>query len=92
MGHGILSVLPLDSFVDSPLARMEVDDDPLLTTPAQDALLALASAAEGRDLSYEVVPRLQFYDRARECFAVVHTLDAAPYGCFILQKGVIFEA
>jgi L-fucose mutarotase len=87
----ILSVLPLDSFVDHPLERMEVDDDPSVTTPVQDELLALASGSEGRALEYGVVPRLEFYARARDAYAVVHTLDALPYGCFILQKGVIFE-
>ena len=43
----ILSVLPLDSFVDHPLERMEVDDDPALTTSAQDELLAAARKAAG---------------------------------------------
>jgi L-fucose mutarotase len=88
----ILSVLPLDSFIEHPLERMEVDDDPTITTPAQDHLLVLARRVEGRDLDYGVIPRLDFYVRAAEAFAVVHTLDAQPYGCFILHKGVIFEA
>jgi L-fucose mutarotase len=86
----ILSVLPLDSFIEHPLERMEVEDDPAKTTPTQDELLMLASAAEGRELDYGVVPRLDFYERAREAYAVVHTLDTVPYGCFILHKGVIF--
>ena len=88
----ILSVFPLDGFVEHPLERMEVDEDPLRTTPAQDDLLALARAAEGRELDYGVIPRLEFYGRAAGAFAVVHTLDAQPYGCFILHKGVIFES
>ena len=87
----ILSVFPLDSFIPHPLERMEVEDDPARTTPTQDELLALASAAEGRELEYGIVPRLEFYARASSAYAVVHTLDAAPYGCFILHKGVIFE-
>jgi len=87
----ILSVFPLDSFVAHPLERMEVDDDPILTTPTQDALLEMASAAEGRPLEYGVIPRLEFYERAPTAFAVVHTLDAVPYGCFFLRKGVIFD-
>jgi L-fucose mutarotase len=85
----ILSVFPLDSFVDRPIERMEVEDDPERTTATQDELLALASQLEGRELRYGVVPRLAFYARAAEAFAVVHTLDAQPYGCFILHKGVI---
>ncbi len=87
----ILSVFPLDAFVEHPLQRMEVEDDPVRTTPAQDELLALARRSEGRDLEYGVIPRLDFYRRAAGAFAVVHTLDAQPYGCFILYKGVIFE-
>ena len=88
----ILSVLPLDTFVEYPIERMEVDDDPTLTTMVQDALLALAARAEGRQLEYGVVPRLDFYDRASRAYAVVHTLDPLPYGCFILHKGVIFDS
>jgi L-fucose mutarotase len=85
----ILSVLPLDSFIAHPLERMEVQDDPALTTPTQDELLALASAADGRPLEYGIVPRLDFYQRAKGVYAVVHTLDPVAYGCFILHKGVI---
>lgn len=89
--EAILSVFPLDSFVERPLERMEVDNDPTKTTPVQDSLLALASQVEGHALTFGVVPRLDFYDRAKQVFAVVHTLDTVPYGCFILHKGVVFE-
>lgn len=87
----ILSVYPLDSFIDHPLERMEVEDDPNKTTSLQNDLLQLAKEAENRDLEYGVIPRLNFYERAKNAYAVVHTLEDQPYGCFILQKGVIFE-
>ncbi len=87
----VLSVLPLDSFVDRPLERMEVDGDPSRTTPGQDAVLALASQLEDRPLEYAVVGRLAFYERAKQVFAVVHTLDPEPYSCYILRKGVVFD-
>ena len=86
----ILSVLPLDSFIDHPLERMEVEDDSIKTTSLQNDLLALARASEDRKLEYGVVPRLDFYERAKNVYAVVHTLEDQPYGCFILHKGVIF--
>ena len=86
----ILSVLPLDSFIEHPLERMEVEDDPIKTTSLQQDLLALARASEDRKLEYGVVPRLEFYQRAKHVYAVVHTLEDQPYGCFILHKGVIF--
>lgn len=86
----ILSVYPLDSFIDHPLERMEVEDDPVKTTSLQDELLAVATQSEGRDLEYGIIPRLDFYERAKQAYAVVHTLEDQPYGCFILHKGVIF--
>jgi len=86
----ILSVYPLDSFIEHPLERMEVEDDPNKTTSLQDELLALACGAEARDLEFGVIPRLDFYQRAKQAYAVVHTLEDQPYGCFILHKGVIF--
>jgi L-fucose mutarotase len=87
----ILSVFPLDSFVDRPLARMEVDNDPAIVTEAQTALLAIANHALTTPIEFDIVPRLDFYERAKDAYAVVHTLDAKPYGCFILQKGVVFD-
>ena len=86
----ILSVFPLDGFVEHPLERMEVDGDPARTTPQQDAVLELARGAHPLPLEWGVVPRLSFYERARSCYAVVHTLEEQPWGCFILTKGVVF--
>jgi len=85
----ILSVFPLDTFVEHPLERMEVDNDPSILTDAADEFLGIARRQLGADIDYGVVPRLDFYQRARTAFAVVHTLDARPYGCFILTKGVV---
>lgn len=89
--EAILSVFPLDSFVEHPLERMVVNDDPTITTTMQDAVLELARRGAGSDLNFGLVDRLDFYDRAKGCYAVVHTLERQPYGCFILHKGVIFD-
>ena len=87
--QAILSVFPLDSFVERPLERMEAFDDPSIVTDVQREVLATATQLEGRSIAYGVIPRLELYERARECYAVVHTLETAPYSCFILHKGVI---
>ena len=89
--RAILSVFPLDSFVERPLERMEVNDDPSIVTPNQEAVLALAREGHGPDLEFGIIPRLEFYARAKQAFAVVHTLETQPYGCFLMQKGVVFE-
>jgi L-fucose mutarotase len=88
--QAILDVFPLDNYVDQPVERMEVDNDPTITVPSQDEVLAIARDIHPLPLEYNVVPRLDFYERAKNVFAVVHTLDSRPYGCFILQKGVVF--
>jgi len=89
--RALLSVLPLDQFVGFPLERMEVDEIASKTTAVQDEVLEVARAVDGREVDYGVVPRLEFYQRAREAFAVVHTLESSPYACFILRKGVVLD-
>jgi len=84
----ILSVFPLDQYVERPLERMEVDDDPAIVGESQAEVLEVARA-DRANLEFGVVPRLDFYRRAQSAYGVVHTLDARPYGCFILRKGVV---
>lgn len=88
--RAILSVMPLDTFIGHPLERMEVDGDPSIVAPIQAKVLEIARANHPEPLEFGVVPRLWFYERAKEAFAVVHTLEDQPYGCFILHKGVVF--
>ena len=87
----ILSVFPLDSYLEFPVERMEVEGDPAIVTDNQRELLALARSLHAKPLEFGIVPRLDFYERARNVFAVVHTLERQPYGCFILHKGVVFD-
>lgn len=89
--HAILEVFPLDTYVERPLERMEVDNDPALTGVSQEEVLGVARGIHPAPLEFAVVPRLEFYERAKSVYAVVHTLDSRPYGCFILQKGVVFD-
>lgn len=85
----ILSVFPLDTFVEQPLGRMEAQDDPALVLEPHDEVLALARKAHPAPVEFEVIPRFAFYERARSAFAVVKTLDQRPYACFVLKKGVV---
>lgn len=89
--QAILDVFPLDTYVERPLERMEVDNDPALTGQSQNEVLAVARDIHPVPLEFGIVPRLDFYQRAKAAYAVVHTLDSRPYGCFILQKGVVFD-
>lgn len=85
----ILSVFPLDTYVDAPVSRMQVvgkpDEVPPLTAEVQVEL----DAAEGRHVTIAGIERFAFYEAARKTFAVVQTGEGRPYGNFILKKGVI---
>jgi L-fucose mutarotase len=56
----------------------------------QAELLACASTADGRDLTFAGLDRYAFYERSRTAFVTVVTGESRPYGCFLLVKGVIF--
>jgi L-fucose mutarotase len=87
--RAILSVFPLDTFVDQPLGRMEAENDASLVLEAHTEVLDVATPAHGAHLDFEVIPRFDFYARSRSAFAVVKTLDIRPYACFVLKKGVV---
>lgn len=87
--EAILSVLPLDTFVEDFAARMEVVDKPDEVPDVQAEVQAQIDLAEGRPRPMVSVERFEFYDRARESYAVIQTGERRFYGCFILRKGVI---
>ncbi len=87
--RAILSVLPLDTFVDDFAARMEVVGAPADIPPVQAEVQAEIDRAEGRPRPMVGVERFAFYDRARAAYAVIQTGERRFYGCFLFRKGVI---
>ena len=85
----ILSLLPLDTFVDDFAGRMEVVGAPGDVPPVQREVQAAIDAAEGRPRQMVSIERYDFYERAKEAYAVIQTGERRFYGCFILRKGVI---
>ena len=90
VGRAVLSVLPLDSFVDHPVRRMQIVGKPDEVPPVQQEFQKVVDAAEGRAWPMGSIERFAFYETARQAFAVVATSESRPYGCFLLKKGVIF--
>ena len=87
--EAILSLLPLDEYVEAPAAVMAVVGEP----EAESALVAdfrrIAETAHGAPVAFAQVERLAFYERARQAFAIVATGERRPYGNLILTKGVL---
>lgn len=87
--RAILSLMPLDTFVEAPVTRMQVVGDPGGEMPVFARMQAVADSAEGRPVPMQALERFAFYAAARRTFAIIRTADSGPYGCFILKKGVV---
>ena len=91
MAKAILSVYPLDTFVEEPIVHMQVIGKPDERLAVHTDLLKAAEQAEGGTVKMGSIERFAFYERARECYAVIACGETRPYGCFMLKKGVIFD-
>ena len=87
--EAILSIFPLDTFVDDFAGRMEIVDEPDTVPPVQAEVQAAIDDAEGQARPMIGIERFAFYDMARQSYAVVQTGERRFYGCFMLRKGVI---
>jgi L-fucose mutarotase len=87
--RAILSVMPLDSFVEHPVHRMEVCANPTEPNEAHRDVLQAVHATAGESWQMGSIERFAFYKESAKAAAVVTTLDRRGYACFILTKGVI---
>ena len=87
--EAVLSVLPLDTFVDDFAGRMQVVDAPDDVPVVQKEVQQVIDAAEGAPRPMIAIERFAFYDLAKEAYAVIQTGERRFYGCIMLRKGVI---
>ena len=98
-GHGVpeildavLSVFPLDSYVESPAVLMELMDcdKGKIATPIWDEYKKIISKHDDRgEKAVSNIDRFRFYDEARECYCIIATGESAVYANIMLQKGVV---
>jgi L-fucose mutarotase len=87
--EAVLSVLPLDTFVDDFAGRMEIVDSPSEVPPVQEEVQRAIDRSEGRHRPMVGIERFAFYDMARKSYAVIQAGERRFYGCIMLRKGVI---
>ena len=87
--QAILSVFPLDTFVDHAVLRMEVVGRPDEVPPVQAEVQREIDRVEGKSSPMGSIERFAFYERARHAYCVVATGERRFYGCFVFHKGVI---
>jgi L-fucose mutarotase len=85
----ILSVMPLDAFVEKPAFRMEIVGKPDEVAAVQAEVQREIDVAEGRAWPMGSIERMAFYEVAKKAYCVIQTGERRFYGCFVFKKGVI---
>ena len=97
-GHGvpeilaaILQVMPLDQYVEHPVALMQVMPGDTAETPIWDTYKEIVARHDERGAgAFEEVERFAFYDRTKEkSYVVIMSGETAIYANIILKKGVV---
>ncbi|RWM29369.1 RbsD/FucU family protein [Mesorhizobium sp.] len=89
VAKAVLSLYPLDSFVDDAAARMEIVGKPNEIPPVQKEVQNEIDVAEGKSWPMISIERYAFYERAKKAYCVIQTGERRFYGCFAFRKGVI---
>ena len=93
MVDAILKLFPLDvEYCDTPLEYMVPDADSGIVMEQCDTWDEAIAALEKNGYKKECagpIERSKFYEKAGKAMLTVCTSEMRPYGCFILQKGVM---
>lgn len=96
-GHGvpelleaILTVFPLDTYVETPVSLMQVMSGDNAETPIWDEYKEIISKYDERgEKAICQIERFAFYDEAKTAYAIIATGESALYANIMLQKGVV---
>lgn len=95
-GHGvpevleaILQLMPLDAYVEQPLALMDLSGGDTEIPPIWQVYADTAARYEPDHHAFEKMERFAFYERAKKAYAIVATGESAIYANIILKKGVV---
>ncbi|SKB79572.1 L-fucose mutarotase [Lachnospiraceae bacterium] len=101
-GHGvpelldaILSVIPLDEYVEHPVNLMELmpQDVGKIATPIWDEYAKIVAKHDKRGASaIGHIERFKFYEEAKTCYCIVESGESAVYANVMIQKGVVKNA
>jgi L-fucose mutarotase len=84
----ILKFFPLDTFVERPVALMQVVPGDDYQPTIWEKYRQIIEQHEG-SVDFDMVERFAFYERARQAYAVIATGETALYANIILKKGVV---
>ena len=85
----VVSVLPIDTYVECAVNTMAVVDKPDETPPIVHKFRTIIARREQNPVSFGTLARESFYSRSRAAFAIVATGEFRLYGNILLTKGVV---
>ena len=96
-GHGvpelldaILRLIPLDAYVEKPVALMEVVPGDTCPTPEiWDVYKKILNQYEPNNCAIDMTERFAFYERAKKAYLIIATGETAIYANILLKKGVV---
>ena len=96
-GHGvpelleaILTVFPLDTYVETPVSLMQVMPGDNVETPIWDEYKEIISKYDERgEKAIGQTERFAFYEETKTAYAIIATGESALYANIMLQKGVV---
>ena len=84
----ILSVMPLDTYVEAPVALMELSGNDTEIPPIWETYSKIIEQHQP-GTKIENIERFDYYERAKKAYAVVYTTESAIYANILLKKGVV---
>ena len=87
--RAVVSLLPLDTFVDCPVCTRQVVDDPQAVPDVVSEFRKIVDRAADERVGMEKLERFEFYRRIAGAFAVVVSGERRLYGNVLLRKGII---
>jgi L-fucose mutarotase len=87
--EAILKFFPLDSYVQHPVALMKVVPGDTVETSIWNIYRSILKNYISSQDPFDYLDRFNFYERAKNAYAIVATGESALYANIILKKGVI---
>ncbi|WP_373051317.1 RbsD/FucU family protein, partial [Thalassovita aquimarina] len=85
--EAVLSVMPLDDFVDDPAHTMAVVGDPEAVPEIVEEFQNITNRVADAPAQLRPLERFDFYSRSRSAYAIVQTGETRLYGNIIAKKG-----
>lgn len=86
--EAILTLMPLDTFVDDAAFCMQVVGNASKREPVMDQFESILKQHEP-EMHLASLERFAFYDRVKQAYAIVQTGERRLYGNILLKKGII---